>query len=262
MSYGLYLSATGAQAQSQRLEVIANNLANVDTVGFKRELAIFQARYAEAVQQGTSNFGGGSLDDISGGVQLQQTKTDFSPAPLRRTGGATDVALEGDGFFQVRKGQDVFLTRAGNFRMTSGGELVTQQGYPVLGEGRAPITITPDGGAWEITSAGELRQGDSVQSLAIVRPSSPGDLVKVGENLFRPAATLAGTPAGTPAAGVQPVPPAEHSLRPGYLETSGVQPMTEMVAMIETTRLAEANINLMQTQSQMLSNLISRVLKA
>jgi flagellar basal body rod protein FlgG len=258
MSYGLYLSATGAQAQSQRLEVIANNLANVDTVGFKRELAIFQARYAEAVQQGTASFGGGSLDDISGGVQLQQTKTDFSPAPLRRTGGATDVALEGDGFFQVRKGQDVFLTRAGNFRMTSGGELVTQQGYPVLGEGHAPITITPDGGPWEMTSAGEIRQGDSVQSLAIVRPGSPGDLLKVGENLFRPAAT----PAGAPAAGVQPVPPAEHSVRPGYLETAGVQPMTEMVAMIETTRLAEANINLMQTQSQMLSDLISRVLKA
>jgi flagellar basal-body rod protein FlgF/flagellar basal-body rod protein FlgG len=257
MSYGLYLSAAGAQAQSQRLEIIANNLANVDTVGFKRELAIFQTRYAEGSQQGGAGLAGGAASEIGAGVQLQQTKTDFSPGALRRTGGASDVALEGDGFFQVRKGQEVYVTRAGNFRVSSNGELVTQQGYPVLSESHDPITINADGDPWEMTSAGELRQGSNVHSLAIVRPRSPEELVKVGENLFRPAAGASGA-----GAGVQPVPPAEHSVRPGYLETSGVQPMAEMVTMIETTRLAEANINLIQTQSQMLSDLISRVLKA
>jgi len=250
MSYGLYLSAAGAQSQSQRLEVIANNLANVDTVGFKRELAIFQARYAEAVHQGTSSFGDGSPDDISGGVQIQKTTSDLSCGPLRETGGASDVAIPGDGFFMVRKGQDTLLTRAGNFRVTSAGELVTQQGYPVLSDSGGPITVAPEGGPWEITAAGELRQGDNVQNLAMVRPDSPGDLVKVGENLFRTAA------------GTQPLPPAEHALRPGYLEMSSVQPTTEMVSLIEASRLAEANINLLQAQNQTLSDLISRVLKA
>ena len=92
------------------------------------------------------------------------------------------------------------------------------------------------------------------QNLAIVKPASPGDLVKVGENLFRRRRWAAGR--------LQPVPPAEHTVHPGYLETSGVQPTTEMAALIETSRLAEANINLMQTQSQMLGDLMSRVLKA
>jgi flagellar basal-body rod protein FlgF len=249
MPYGLYLSAAGAQAQSDRLEVIANNLANVDTVGFKRELAILQARYAEGIEQGTSSFGSGSRDDISGGVRLQQTKTDFSSGPLKRSGEPTDVALDGEGFFVVRKGQEDLLTRAGNFRMTPRGELVTQQGYPVLSDSRTPITVAPEGGPWQISSTGAVRQGESTQNLSLVKPASPGDLAKVGENLFRPLAS------------VQAVPPTERSVLPGYLEMSGVQPTTEMVSMIEASRLAEANINLMKAQDQMLSGLISRILK-
>ena len=78
MPYGLYISADGAQAQMQRLEVIANNLANGETVGFKRDLGIIQSRYAEAIQQGLSSPGGGSIDDLGGGVRFQETKTDFS----------------------------------------------------------------------------------------------------------------------------------------------------------------------------------------
>jgi flagellar basal-body rod protein FlgF/flagellar basal-body rod protein FlgG len=250
MPYGLYLSAAGAQAQSERLEVIANNLANVDTVGFKRELAILQARYAEGIEQGTSSFGSGSRDDISGGVRLAETKTDFSPGPMKRTGEPTDVAIGGDGFFVVRKGQEDFLTRAGNFRLTSGGELVTQQGYPVLSDSRTPVAIPTQGEPWDISSSGTVRQGETAVNLAIVKPGSLGDLVKVGENLFRPLAD------------VQPIPAADRSVLQGHLEMSGVQPTTEMVSLIETSRLAEANLNLMKIQDQMLDNLISGVLKA
>ena len=72
MPHGLYISADGAQAQIQRMEVIANNLANVETTGFKRELGIVQARYAEAAQQGLATPGSGSIDDLGGGVQLQR----------------------------------------------------------------------------------------------------------------------------------------------------------------------------------------------
>jgi flagellar basal-body rod protein FlgF len=250
MPNGLYVSAEGAQAQSQWLEAIANNLANVDTVGFKRDLATFQARYAEAVQQGAATPGSGSIDDLGGGVSFHQTKTDFSPGPLRRTDAPTDLAVEGDGFFVVRKGQDSYLTRAGNFRLTSSGALVTQQGHAVLSEENAPIIISPEGGPWQITSSGVVRQGGSAQILALVKPASPGDLAKAGENMFRPLAPT------------QAVPANERAVSPGYLEMSGVQPTSEMTALVEASRLLEANVNMMKAQDQMLGGLINRLLKA
>ena len=84
MSYGLYISAEGAQAQSQRLDVISNNLANVDTVGFKRDLAMFQARNAEAIDQGKAIAGSGSINNIGGGVSFKGSRTDFRRARSRR----------------------------------------------------------------------------------------------------------------------------------------------------------------------------------
>lgn len=250
MPYGLYISADGAQAQSQRLDVIANNLANVDTAGFKRELAIFQARNSEAVTQGNAIPGSGSLGDLGGGVTLERTKTDFSPGPLKRTGLPTDVAIPGEGFFAVRKGQETLLTRAGNFRATATGDLVTQQGYPVLSEANTPIVLDPSGGPWEITSSGTVMQGGNSQPMAIVKPNSLGDLAKAGENLFRPLAET------------QAVLPAQRSVASGYVEMSGVQPTTEMVSLIEASRLLEANVNVMKSQDQMLEGLLSRILRA
>ena len=250
MPYGFYISAEGAQAQSRRLEVIANNLANVSTVGFKRDLGILQAQYAEAVQQGHATPGSGSLADLGGGVRFQQTKTDFSPGPLKRTDAPTDVALNCDGFFQVRKGQETLLTRAGDFRLTASGQLVTQQGYAVLGEGNAPISINPANGPWEINATGEVVQGDNRQSLAIVQPASLGDLAKTGESLFRPLAQTL------------PVPATQRNVTAGCLELSGVQPTTEMTSMIEASRMLEANVNVLKSQNEMLDGLISRILKA
>ena len=106
--------------------------------------------------------------------------------PLRKTGNPTDAALQGDGFFVVQKGPERFLTRAGNFRLTADGNLVTQQGFPVLGEGNSRITVSPTGGPWEIDSSGNVNQDGTRQALQIVKPASLGDLAKTGENLFRP----------------------------------------------------------------------------
>ncbi len=249
MPYGLYISAEGALAQSQRMEVIANNLANVDTPGFKRELAVFQARYAEAIEQGRDYPGSGSINDIGGGVMLSHTQTDFSPAPTKRTGEINDFAILGEGFFVVQKGDQQYLTRAGNFRWTPEGNLVTQQGYMVLSDSGAPIAIDPDGGPFEVTPTGAIRQGGTAQVLALVKPHSWGDLVKVGENLFKPLAET------------QPLPESERRVGWGYLEMSAVRPTTEMVQLIETARAVEANINMMQTQDQMAAQLIARVMR-
>ena len=156
--YGMYLSAAGAQAQTRRLEVVANNLANVDTVGFKRQLAVFQARFAEAIQRGQAKAGSGSINDPGGGVEMVPSKTDFTPGPLKNTKTPTDMAIDGDGFFVVDKGGEHYLTRAGNFRLTDRGQLVTQQGYPVLSENLSPITIDPLAGDWQLAGSGTIRQ--------------------------------------------------------------------------------------------------------
>jgi flagellar basal-body rod protein FlgF/flagellar basal-body rod protein FlgG len=250
MPYGLYISAEGAQAQSRRLDVISNNLANVDTVGFKRDLSVFQARYAEAIDQGKATPGSGSINDLGGGVTVQEPRTDYSHGPLKTTGNSTDVALRREGFFQVRDGQETYLTRAGNFCLTARGELVTQDGLPVLNDTGSPIVLENPQMPWKITTAGEVQQGGSSQRLAIVKPTSMGDLVKTGGNRFR---ALAST---------QPVLPADRDLATGHLEMSGVEPTSELVEMLQTSRYLEANLNMMQTQDRMLNELFSQFLKA
>lgn len=247
MPYGLYLSAEGAQAQSTRLEVIAHNLANVDTVGFKRELAILQARYAEAIEQGLTTPDSGAIDDVGGGIMVRETKTDYSPGPLKRTKIPTDVAIKGPGFFVVQKGDETLLTRAGNFTLTSRGELITQQGYTVLDDSGIPIVIRD--AQWQISDSGTVQQRSGRQNLALVQPQSLGDLVRVGENLFRPLSDP------------QALPAADRRVAAGHLEMSSVQPTTEMTAMIQASRALEANINMMRVQDQMLSGLVNRVMR-
>lgn len=249
MPYGLYIAAEGAHAQAKRLEVIANNLANVDTTGFKRQLAIFQARHAEAIQQGEDIAGSGSINQIGGGVLVRDTPTDFAPGPLERTSIPTDIALESEGFFWVEKDTERFLTRAGNFRLTNRGELVTQQGYLVLGEDGAPIILPQPAQPFEVNSTGEIVQSGFRRMLAVVKPAEGDIPQRVGENLFR----LQTEP--------EPVPAARRHVLQGFLERSGVRPALEMVELIEASRLVEVNLNLMKAQDQMLSGLVHRLLR-
>lgn len=247
MPYGMYISAEGAHAQSKRLEVIANNLANVDTVGFKRQLAVFQARYAEAVDQGQSMPGSGSLDDVGGGVNMVSTVTDFSPATTQRTGLPTDMALHGEGFFVIRRGNETYLTRAGNFCLNDRGELTTQQGDSVMSDSGSPVVLARPTEPFDVTDHGEIRQGNDMVRLAIAKTASPADLVRVGDNLFRPMSQP------------RPVEPDQRQVVSGCVESSGTSATTEMVELLETSRLLEANLNLLQAQDQMLGGMISRL---
>ena len=255
MPYGLYLSADGANVQSKRLEVLANNLANVDTVGFKRELAVFHARESEALAQGLDAPGMRTINDISGGVRFFQTMTDHSVGPFDHTGNNTDLAIAGEGFFQVERDGQKFLTRAGNFSFDHSGRLLTQQGDRVLNSSGAPIVIEPEGGPVEIGSDGTVFQFDGgvrepLTDVAVVQPASLGDLVKQGDNLFRP---LAATTV---------VPPEARHVRTGFIERSTTRPTEEMMALIETTRMLEANMNLIRNQDQVIGTLVNRGLRS
>jgi flagellar basal-body rod protein FlgF len=247
----MYVSAEGAAIQAQRLEVIANNLANVDTVGFKPDVATFQARFTEAIQQGLAQAGDESINDLSGGVKVIDVQTDYSVGQLKETGGPLDLAITGDGFFHVR-GDDgeQYLTRAGNLSLDAQGRLVTQNGHrPVLDQAGGEITL--DGELpFDISPDGFISQAGSLTALGMSQPTSLEELVKVGNNLFRPLGTI------------ETVPLADRQVRQGFLEMSGANPVRQMMSMIETTRAFEANTRMIQNQDTMLGSLISRVLHA
>ena len=135
MDYGLYVAAAGANAQSKRLEVLSNNMANVDTVGFKQELAVLEARYSRAVRDGIDYPGSRDINDLGSGASMVETVTDYSPGKFKETDGDLDVAIDGNGFFLVDDNGRQLLTRAGNFQINAQGELLTDQGFnvPVFG---------------------------------------------------------------------------------------------------------------------------------
>jgi flagellar basal-body rod protein FlgF len=232
------------------MEVISHNIANVGTAGFKRELGVLQSRHAEDIEQGLISPGAGGVEDVGGGVRLGETSTDFGVGPLRETGEITDFALEQpDVFFAVSKDGQEHLTRAGNFRFLADGTLVTQQGYPVLSADGGPIQIDrllP----FTVSPGGDIMQAGDVKPLAVRRPQSLGDLVREGENLFRPI--------GSPPASV---PDVQRQVHWKQLEMSAVQPHREMIEMIATSRAYEANVRMMQNHDSMLGGLIGRLLK-
>lgn len=255
-SYGMYLSAAGADVQSQRIEIISNNLANVGTAGFKRELAMVQARDSEAIERGLAQAGSRSINDVGGGVLMHETVTEFGTGVLRETNLPTDVAIvdtpgKEPAFFAVENGEQEFLTRAGNFQFAANGELQTQQGFRVLAANGAPIVRDPGlPPFYEITDDGVVRQANlDIGLLRLVRPASKGDLVRKGENLFSPLAD------------VEEVPPAERHVESGTLEMSSVNPYREMLQMIQASRAYESNVRMIQHQDNTVGTLVNRVLR-
>lgn len=253
MPYGLYIAAEGAQAQAQRVEVIANNIANVDTAGFKRDLAVLQARYAQAIENGTDYPNSGSINNVGGGVYVSEKVTDYSRGSLKGTNLPTDLAIAGEGFFQIDIDGETYLTRAGDFTFTAEGNLVTSAGNPVLDTDGIPVQVDPEALAGHIGNYfdenGFVTVGGDVIPLAMVKPASLSDLAKYGDNAFFPLAA------------VEPLTLEERQTRPGYLEKSGVNSITEMMTMIEAQRAYEANVNLIKNHDEMLGNLVNRVLR-
>jgi len=252
MPYGLYISAEGAQAQDTRLRVLANNLANVETPGFKRQLAIIQARYAHATELGLDSPGSRTINDLSGGVEVDRTMTEFSHGPMQQTGTPTDVAVDGPGFFLIDKDGQNYLTRAGNFRVWTDGRLTTQQGYSVLSTDGTPIAIDLEAGEIEISPEGGVfqRRGpyrEQVSELALVMPEDLNKLRHEADNLFRFSGEAVALPV--------------RSFAPEFLEQSAVQPTREMVDLIDTTRSFEANVAMIRHQDEMLGSLVNRVLR-
>ncbi len=252
MNYGIFLSAQGAQAQSRRLDVIANNMANAGTTSFKRDLAIFQTHHTYDVENGTMDGMTDNLNLQSGGISITSVETDFSEGPLEQTGGTYDVALSGDGFLQVSDGNQKYLTRNGALTVNSNRELVNADGYKVLNNIGEPIIMSPSVRGVEIGADGMiieiLPDGSRAQNteLALVQPESNHDLYKVGNSLYRTEGEV------RPATG-------NVQVKQGFLEGSGTNSVAEMMEMIEATRSYETNLNMMKQQDESLGRLLQSI---
>ena len=250
MYYGLYLSAAGAYGQSQKVDVLSNNMANVDTVGFKRELALLEARDSEAIERGLSPRGTRGLDDIGGGMQMNATATDFSLGTLRSTGIPTDFALEQPNcFFTVQRDKETLLTRAGNFEIAGDGRLTTREGDEVLATDGTPIFIDPSL-PWVMLPGGVISQGGDAREIAIRIPENVSQLQKVGQNYFNASKT-----------NTELALPEQRKIRNGFTEQSTVNPMQEMVELITASRGYETNIKMIQNHDSMVGSLVSRLLR-
>jgi flagellar basal-body rod protein FlgG len=253
----LYIAATGMNAQQQQMDVISNNLANVSTNGFKGSRAVFEDLLYQTVRQPGANstqqteLPSGS--QLGTGVQQVATERLYTQGNLQQTGNSKDVAINGQGFFQVLlpDGTTAY-TRDGSFQTNAQGQLVTSSGYPVVPAITVPVNATSltigSDGIVSITQQGSAAT-TPVGTLQLATFINPAGLDARGENLFAETAS-----SGVPNVS-QPGLNGVGTLNQGYVETSNVNVVQELVNMIQTQRAYEVNSKAVTTSDQMLQTL-------
>lgn len=216
---GLYTTTAGMINQQIMMEVITNNLANVNTIGYKRDDLNFSGMLNNLMDP-VNPYYTQSLDTVS-----EKFVTDFSIGIIKSTDNPLDIAIDGDGFFVIQHDDGIRYTRSGNFSINSLGQLVTIDGYAVLGNNGI---IQVANGKLEIDSQGSvIVDGILVDRLRIVDFPKPYQLIKGGYNTFINSLN-------------QPIQNSSAVIKQGYIELSNANPIYEMVKMIETMRVYEA----------------------
>lgn len=231
MSDAMYTAGTGAVVQQMRLDLLANNLANVNSPGYKADKALFRS-YLTTAEGGASSMGLANHH-----VRFDGSRIDFSAGPVQATDNPLDLAVDGPGFFSVQTPDGVRYTRAGNFTRSTDGVLVTQGGHPVLGDGGE---IRLDNGPVNVDAQGNVSvNGATVGRLALVDFPEPGSLEKVGDALFVPAGDAAAESLGERVA-----------VRQGFIEMANINPVLAMTEMVEVLRTYEAYQKMIRTVSE------------
>lgn len=249
MDRGTYVSASGGLVQLRKLDVVNNNLANVNTVGFKKEMLVgetqtFDETLAKLVE-GQDPFARPDHQRMPGVVHVRSV-TDFSPGPVRQTGNALDVALRNpNDFFVVNTANGQRYTRAGNFTINENNELSTVDGVPVVGDGGA---ISINSGVVNIAANGAvLVNGAQVGRLQVARIAEPSSLVREAGTRF---ALAPGQPAPTTV---------EADVIPSSLEMSNVSVVSSMVDLITTSRSFDLYTKAAQSIDQLNQTAIGQV---
>ena len=220
-----YITITRQSGLAREMQVVANNIANAATTGFRAEGVIF-SEYIQPVENGKSlSMGQGNVRNTS-----------FEQGGLSATGGSFDLAIEGDGYFLVQTPEGERLTRAGAFSPNAEGELVTYDGYPVLDAGGAPLFVPPNA-AIAISADGTLSaDGNPLGQIGLVQPTDAKDMVREDGVMFRADSGFE---------------PAENArILQGFVEQSNVNPIRELARMIEVQRAYEMGQNFLQREDE------------
>ncbi|MBI3128947.1 MAG: flagellar basal-body rod protein FlgG [Candidatus Tectomicrobia bacterium] len=254
MIRALFTAATGMQAQQINIDVIANNLANVSTVGFKKHRADFQELlYETIIPPGSPSAQGNQIPtglQIGTGVRPAATQKIFTEGEFKRTDNELDLAVEGEGFFVItRPSGETAYTRSGAFKLDSTGRLVTSEGFLLSPNITIPttalkITVGTDGTV-SVLTAGATTPTQAGQ-ITLARFPNPGGLNSLGRNLFGETVASGAPTTGNP--GVNGL----GTLVQGFLENSNVSVVDELVALIEAQRAYEINSKAIQTSDEML----------
>lgn len=241
MDNALFVSLSRQMVLRREMDIVANNIANADTAGFKVETLM-----AKTEAKNPANTSPGPrpvkfvLDD---GVARN-----FGQGTLRSTGGTFDLAIEGDGFFPVQTAQGERYTRDGRFQMDPTGRLVTEAGDPLMGEGGGEIVIDPEKGPVTISKDGVVSQGtELIGKIGVVGFTELSALRKVGDNLYSNSSNL------------QPQPQPNSAIHQGMLESSNVNPVVQITRMIEVSRAYERVTSMMDATAELSRRSIERL---
>ena len=257
MMRSLYVAATGLEGEQTKMDVIANNLANVNTTGFKQSRAVFQdllyqnLRQPGAQSSQTTQYPSGL--QLGTGVRVVSTERLMTQGNLTQTGNALDVGINGQGFFQIMQPNGtIAYSRDGTFQMNNQGQLVTSNGYLV----QPPVTIPPSAQSITIGSDGTVSvvlpgqaQPQQVGTIQLANFINPTGLQSIRDNLYLQTGS-----SGAPQTG-QPTLNGLGSVQQGYLESSNVNVVSELVNMISTQRAYEINSKAVSTSDSMLQYL-------
>ncbi len=257
MIRSLWISKTGMEAQQTQLDTISHNLANVSTNGFKRAHAVFE----DLIYQNLRQAGANSSEQtqlptglqVGLGVRAVATSRNFAQGNLQQTSNNLDVAIRGNGFFEIQMpdGSSAY-TRDGAFHLSAQGQIVTSNGYTVqpgitIPNNAQSLTIGADGTV-SVTLPGQSAP-QSIGQFQLTSFVNSGGLEPKGQNLYTETAA-----SGTPSSGA-PGSSGLGSVQQGFVETSNVNVVEELVAMIQTQRAYEINSKAIQTSDQMLQRL-------
>jgi flagellar basal-body rod protein FlgG len=237
---GVYIAATGMLADTQRQDVIANNLANATTTGFRRSVTT-ATPFAETLLNNMTAAGAPAIGSLTRGAQLEGVTMLDTQGSLRATGNPLDLGLVGNGYFALDTAAGRRYTRDGTFSIAADGRLVTKTGEAVAGVGGA-ITLTR-GAPIDIASDGTVTQGGTVRGQLLITGLAPGSAIPEGGSRFD------GTPMG----------PDGTRVRQGHIEASSVNVVSEMVELIRTMRSFEANQKAAQSHDEALAQSVGRV---
>lgn len=254
MIRSLNTAATGMVAQQFNLDVIANNLANVNTTGFKQQRAEFQDLLYQTYRSSGSTTIGESrtpeAQQLGLGVKFAGNATNFSFGAPQQTGDPYNMAIIGNGFFQVQKNGETFYTRDGTFKVDASGKIVNSDGYSLVPEitvpaGTSNISIS-NGGVVSATLPGQ-NDPQTLGEIQLAVFANPAGLTRIGQNLFQAGGAsgeVSTVTPGTAGAG---------EISQGFIEGSNVQIVEEMVRMILAQRAYETNSKAIQTADDMLA---------